>query len=139
MCFQFLQSVVHGVQWYVFCFGYTDKMPIIIIFDPSGSCVIFARSIFIIFCLHIKKWWYLYSYTATYIPIAFYQTNVTHHIQIMYFVSFLEISYECQKIHNRNICKLSDQKILYSIKVKSKKAFFIFDGDDVVVYVAIFS
>ena len=94
MCFQFLQSVVHGVQWYVFCFGYTDKMPIIIIFDPSGSCVIFARSIFIIFCLHIKKWWYLYSYTATYIPIAFYQTNVTHHIQIMYFVSFLEISYE---------------------------------------------
>ena len=55
MCFQFLQSVVHGVQWYVFCFGYTDKMPIIIIFDPSGSCVIFARSIFIIFCLHTKS------------------------------------------------------------------------------------
>ena len=138
MCFQFLQSVVHGVQWYVFCFGYTDKMPIIIIFDPSGSCVIFARSIFIIFCLHTQKivifafiHCNIYSYFA-----AFYETNVTHDIQIMNLVSFVEISY---KMHKRHICKPSDQKILYSIKVKSKKAFFIFDGDDVVVYVAIFS
>ena len=135
MCFQFLQSVVHGVQWYVFCFGYTDKMPIIIIFDPSGSCVIFARSIFIIFCLHTKKLWYLHSYTATSIPILL---PFTKQMWLMTYRSW--IWYHLLRFRtNRNICKLSYQKILYSIKVKSKKAFFIFDGDDVVVYVAIFS
>ena len=131
MCFQFLQSVVHGVQWYVFCFGYTDKMPIIIIFDPSGSCVIFARSIFIIFCLHTKKSWYLHSYTAKSIPILL---PFTKQMWLMTYRSWILHHLLRFRTNYRHICKWSDQKILYSIKVN-----IIFDGVDVVVYVAIFS
>ena len=115
-------------------------MPIIIIFDPSGSCVIFARSIFIIFCLHKKnRDICIHTLQHLFLFCCLLQKNVTHDIQIMNFVSFIEISY---KLHNRHICKRSDQNILYSIKVKSKTSFFlyfIFDGVDVVVYVAIFS
>ena len=40
-------------------------------------------------------------------------------------------------MHNRHICKRSDQKIPYSIKVKSKTSFFIFDGVDVLLVVEV--
>ena len=109
-------SVIH-----IFGFGYTDKMPIIIIFDPSGSCVIFARSIFIIFCLHTKNSWYLHSYTATSIPILL---PFTKQMWLMTYRSW--ILYHLLRFRtNRHICKRSDQKILYSIKVKSKTSFFL--------------
>ena len=77
-------SVIH-----IFGFGYTDKMPIIIIFDPSGSCVIFARSIYNFLFTH-KKSWYLHSYTATSIPILLPFTKqvwlMTYRSWILYYM-----------------------------------------------------
>ena len=95
-------------------------MPIIIIFDPSGSCVIFARSIYNFLFTHKKVVIFVFIHCNIYSYCLLPNKCDSSHTDHVFGI----ISGDFVRI-NRNICKLSDQKILYSIKVKSKKAFFL--------------